>query len=391
MKWVKPGDRVPIKSWCDPVEDGAMAQAVNLSRHSAVFQHVALMPDCHQGYGMPIGGVIACLDAVIPNAVGVDIGCGMIAVRSNFPVAGASELLVKEIIGKIRPLIPVGFNRHGSDQEWDGFDRSPDVEVVQRELKSARKQIGTLGGGNHFIEIQKGSDGFVWAMIHSGSRNFGLQIAKEYNNTAKVLCQRWNTHLPDPELAFLPIGERAAQEYVIAMDFALEFAQANRVQMMERVKEAMSSSMRWRDSFPEPAINIHHNFAVQEDHFGKSVWVHRKGATKADVGQFGIIPGSMGTPSYIVKGLGNPESFKSCSHGAGRRMGRAEASRSLTQEDCDKAMEGIVFGRWGQDRKGNIDLSEAPGAYKDIDAVMEAQQDLVQSVIKLVPLGVIKG
>jgi tRNA-splicing ligase RtcB len=390
MKFVKNYDdqRVTIKSWCEPIEDGAMAQAADLSRLPFLHRHIALMPDCHQGYGMPIGGVIACKDVIIPNAVGLDIGCGMAAVQTDAPVSEIETSHVNEIIGLVRQTIPVGFKHHQDDQYWPGFDNAPDIQVVQQQLKSARKQIGTLGGGNHFIEIQRGDDGFVWLMLHSGSRNFGYKIAKEYNDRAVKKCERWHSDIPNKDLAFLPICSRDAQEYISAMNYAMRFALANRSCMMERFEDAAHEVLGCSIG---DRINIHHNFAALENHFGKNVWVHRKGATMARKGQTGIIPGSMGTPSYIVDCLGNPESFMSCSHGAGRTMGRAAASRNLSVEDCDKAMEGVVFGRWGKDRKGRVDLGEAPGAYKDIESVIEAELDLVRPVVKLWPLGVVKG
>jgi tRNA-splicing ligase RtcB len=225
-------------------------------------------------------------------------------------------------------------------------------------------------------------------MLHSGSRNFGYRIAKEYNDKAIKLCERWHSDIPNKDLAFLPIESREAKEYMEAMEYALAFAYGNRRIMMEKIESIMHYETG--HNF-EHTINIHHNFAAWENHFGKNVIVHRKGATRAQKDVFGIIPGSMGAPSYIVKGLGNSESFESCSHGAGRKMGRMEASRTLTKEACDKAMEGIVFGRWGMDRKGRIDLGEAPQAYKDIDEVIESQLDLIEPVTKLIPLGVIKG
>jgi tRNA-splicing ligase RtcB len=392
MKFVTTDNRIPIKSWCEPIEYGAMEQAANLANHPCMFKHVALMPDAHQGYGMPIGGVIACNNAVIPNAVGVDIGCGMCAVRTTVLAEELDTDAIKRIMGDIRKTVPVGFNHHNTPRDWSGFEEAPDVQVVKQQLCSARKQLGTLGGGNHFIEIQAGDDGFIWLMLHSGSRNFGYKIAKEYNEKAQQLCNLWHSKVDDFKgedgLAFLPIGTVEAREYIEAMNFALRFAQANRAAIMLAFKEA--TYMETKCDF-EDEINIHHNYAAIENHFGHNVWVHRKGATSAREGQFGIIPGSMGTASYIVRGLGNPESFMSCSHGAGRCMGRKEASRTLTVEDCDRAMEGVVYGRWGTDRKGNIDLGEAPGAYKDIDTVIQAQDDLVNIVAKLRPLGVVKG
>lgn len=392
MKWINKEFRLPIKSWCENVEEEALIQARNLANHPSTFRHIALMPDCHCGYGMPIGGVIACKDAVIPNAVGVDIGCGMCAVKTTKKAPEINESMVKEIIGKLRKKIPVGFNHHKFDQRWKKFDNAPVVAIVRQELKSAQKQLGTLGGGNHFIEIQSGSDGFIWLMVHSGSRNFGYKIAREYNLIAEKYCKRFESSKVPLKggngLAYLPIKTKEAKEYISAMNFALAFARENRRLMMSHLKNAAIEVLGC--DF-DNEINIHHNFAALETHFGEKVWLHRKGATQSEMGQMGIIPGSMGTASYIVKGLGNPQSFMSCSHGAGRILSRAEFNRTFTVEECDKAMEGIVFGRWSKNRKGRVDLSEAPQAYKDIDTVMESQSDLVEVVVKLKPLGVMKG
>ena len=384
------GDRIPIFSWCADVEEGALEQAHNLASHPATFHHVALMPDTHRGYGMPIGGVIACENAVIPNAVGVDIGCGMAAVKTS--ATRISAAACSRIIEKLKAEIPVGFDHHETDQSWDGFNDAPDIPVIQQQLASARRQLGTLGGGNHFIEIQEGDDGNVWLMLHSGSRNFGYKIAKEYNRLAMGLCEKWHSQLPpgngEDSLAFLPIGTKEAREYITAMSFALSFAKANRAAMLNVFKKIARAELGC--TF-EQEINVHHNFAAYERHFGRDVWVHRKGATQANAGQFGIIPGSMGTASYIVTGLGNRDSFESCSHGAGRAMGRAEFCRTHTQEECETDMDGIVFGGWGIDRKGNPDISEAPKAYKDIHEVMSAQADLVTPEVILKPLAVMKG
>ena len=386
----KPENGIPIKSWCEDIEDGAKEQAINLARHPSMFHHVALMPDCHQGYGMPIGGVIASRD-VIPNAVGVDIGCGMLAINTNISVSDITSDNLKHWMGKIRKIIPVGFSHHEHAQEWEGFDEAPDIPVIKKELQKATRQLGTLGGGNHFIEFQESDTETLWVMLHSGSRNFGYKIAKHYNELAQELCSKFHSVVcpfkGEDGLAFLPHGSDWAQEYIEAMNYALSFALENRWAMMRSVLRAIG--IEYCDS--EPAINIHHNYAVLENHFGQNVWIHRKGATSARKDEMGIIPGSMGTSSYIVKGLGNPDSFQSCSHGAGRRMGRKRASQTLTVEDCDRAMDGIIFGRWGKDRKGNVDLGEAPQAYKDIDKVMESQSDLVKIVTKLKPLAVIKG
>jgi len=389
MYWTRSDKRIPIKSWCEKVDKEAMSQAENLADLTVTFKHVALMPDCHVGYGMPIGGVIACEKAVIPNAVGVDIGCGMLAAQTDFSSGEMEVNLIKEIIGETRMVIPVGFDHHKGPQKWEGWDTAPlESMPVHRELDSARRQLGTLGGGNHFIEIQAGDDGFIWLMIHSGSRNFGLKIADYYHNVARKLCEKRGIALPSRDLAYLPRDTSESDEYLAAMNFALDFARKNRELIMERFSNIVCRRV---GCHIRQTINIHHNYCNLENHFGKDVMVHRKGATSARKDEMGVIPGSMGTPSYIVRGLGNPESFMSCSHGAGRCMGRKEASRVLSVEECDKAMDGIVFGRWSRGRKGNLDLSEAPQAYKDIDEVLAAQADLVKVVTKLRPCGVIKG
>lgn len=374
-------EKLPIKMWLDEIESGALQQAKNLANLPFAFKWVAIMPDSHEGYGMPIGGVLATNQVIIPNAVGVDIGCGMVAVQTSLREIDTDTL--KQIMGKTREAIPVGFNHQKEAQFWDGFDNAPDIPIIQQELASARKQLGTLGGGNHFIEIQRGDDGFIWLMIHSGSRNFGLKAAGVYHKAAQALCEKWLSDIPDKDLSFLPIDTREGREYYEAMSFCLMFAQANRALMMKRLTDIV---IEITGATVQDEINIHHNYAAFEHHYGKNVLVHRKGATKASSGQRGIIPGSMGTSSYIVTGLGNSESFESCSHGAGRKMGRKEASRSLNLEEEQKKMDGIIHGL-----RSVKELDEAPGAYKDIDIVMENQRDLVSISVKLTPLAVIKG
>lgn len=388
MKQVISTEKRPIKLWLDDIEDGALQQAKNIANLPFVFKHVAIMPDAHRGYGMPIGGVLATNGVVIPNAVGVDIGCGMCAVKTTRKVIWLGEL--KIIMSAIRNAIPLGFNHHKVEREWVGFNDAPDIPVVQRELNSARKQLGTLGGGNHFIEIQKGSDGYIWIMIHSGSRNFGLKIAKEYNKIAQNLCQRWYSNIPEFKgedgLAFLPIESDEAKEYMAAMDYALLFAKESRAAMMFEIRWCLEEC--FCGDFIGATIDVHHNYARWENHFGQNVIVHRKGATSAKEGELGIIPGSQGTASYIVKGKGNPESFMSCSHGAGRAMGRNQAKRELDLEAQKKLLDdqGIIHSV----RTIN-DLDEAAGAYKDISVVMANQEDLVDVVVELKPLAVIKA
>jgi tRNA-splicing ligase RtcB (3'-phosphate/5'-hydroxy nucleic acid ligase) len=384
-------EKVPIKLWLDDIEEGAMGQARNLANLPFVFKHVAIMPDAHFGYGMPIGGVMATEEVIIPNAVGVDIGCGMCAIRTSITDLSTDKL--KTIMAGIRSKVPLGFKHHQHAQDRTLMPLVPhghalnDLPVVAREYRNALTQIGTLGGGNHFIEIQKGSDGFIWIMVHSGSRNLGFQVANFYNRLAMDLNARSGSKIPKNwQLAFLPLPSEAGRRYQLEMQYCVEFALANRRLMMERIQEvfiAVAAPVTF-SSF----INIAHNYAALETHFHRSVIVHRKGATSAREGELGIIPGSQGTPSYIVRGRGNPESFTSCSHGAGRKMGRKEAQRRLDLEEEAGRLDrqGILHSI-----RGRRDLDEAAGAYKDVDRVVENQIDLVEVVVALRPLAVIKG
>jgi tRNA-splicing ligase RtcB len=377
--------RIPIKMWLDDIEDGALEQACNLASLPFVFKHIAIMPDAHQGYGMPIGGVMATKGVVSPSCVGVDIGCGMIVSRMSLDpgdLLADNKKLLKDLMSDIMKAIPVGFEHNKNPIESGLFEDAPDLEIIQRQIPSAKKQLGTLGGGNHFIEIQKGDDDHVWIMIHSGSRNLGYKTAKYYNDIATKLCDKWYSDVPDKELSFLPIETKEGKEYFDAMNFCLDFAELNREIMMLKCQTAMNYSRAVE------TISIHHNYARWENHFNKNVIVHRKGATSAKVGDIGIIPGSQGTKSYITSGKGNPDSFMSSSHGAGRIMGRNAAIKNLDYDLEVKKMDdlGILHSIRNRD-----DLDEASGAYKDIDLVMENQKDLVDIVVELTPLGVIKG
>ena len=411
MKWEKfeTGYAMPVKSWCENCEEGAVKQAVNLAHHPALVHHVALMPDAHQGYGMPIGGVVAAKGTVIPAAVGVDIGCGMIATETDIPAEAFAEMSFRRAFQeKLKERIPVGEGEsHRVTQDWEGFEEYTAHNGMRSSLwpsKLDRMNLGTLGGGNHFIELQKSTalDGSgdpecgakVWLMIHSGSRNLGKRIEEHYHRIAARMCERFHTPLPDKDLAFLPIDEPAGHDYFTDMLFALRYAKENRRRMMETMKATLAEFVPGANFVR--TIDIHHNYAAFEEHFGEKVCVHRKGATSAKLDEIGIIPGSMGTASYIVRGLGNPDSFMSCSHGAGRRMSRIAASTTLTVEECDKAMDGIVCERWHKYKgfgkaKGRLDLSEAPQAYKDIEDVIASELDLVEPLVRLVPLASLKG
>ncbi|MEI6143038.1 MAG: RtcB family protein [Mariniphaga sp.] len=383
------GCKVPIKMWLNDVEPTAIQQARNLANLPFVFKHIALMPDCHQGYGMPIGGVLATQGVIVPNAVGVDIGCGMCAIKTSLTEINIEE--IKQVMSCIREFVPLGFDHHDKAQDENlmpSLEQMPENGVVRRQYTAAKKQIGTLGGGNHFIEIQKGSDGHIWVMIHSGSRNIGLKVADHYNRIASQLNERWHSSVTKKmDLAFLPIETREAKDYFTEMQYCVDFAFANRKLMMENIKSAFGNVMG--EGFLEvDFINIAHNYARWESHFGSNVIVHRKGATSAREGEIGIIPGSQGTKSYIVRGKGNPESFQSCSHGAGRSLGRKQAQRELNLEEeiCNLNEQGILHSI-----RFLKDLDEAPGAYKDIQVVMENQRDLVDILVELSPLAVIKG
>lgn len=388
-------EKIPIKMWLDDIENGALEQAKNLANLPFAFKHIAIMPDSHQGYGMPIGGVLATKGVIIPNAVGVDIGCGMCAIKTSLTDITKDEL--KIIMSEIRKAIPVGFNHHKIAQDITLMPQTSDLhtmDIVEREYEKALYSLGTLGGGNHFIEIQKGSDGHIWVMIHSGSRNFGLQIAEHYNKEAVKLNRQFHSVVDEKqELAFLPIDSRLGQEYIAEMQYAVDFALANRKLMMDRIKDILFNVFPDNSYFglvgmPKDMINIAHNYARLENHFGQNVMVHRKGATLASTDTIGIIPGSQGTKSYIVKGLGNPQSFNSCSHGAGRKLGRKQASRELDLDNEIKRLDdqGIIHSI-----RNKSDLDEAPGAYKDINVVMANQNDLVEILVELTPLAVIKG
>lgn len=377
--------RVPVKCWTPSVEHGAIEQAINLANLPFAFKHVALMPDTHQGYGMPIGGVLATDGVVIPNAVGVDIGCGMCAVKTTIQRSDVADDTIHAIMNDVRAVVPVGRNHHQQAQAWGGFLSAPDTKIIRDEVDSAYFQLGTLGGGNHFIELQQDTDGFLWFMIHSGSRNIGKKVADHYNAIAEKLNAAWHVGIPpSAKLAFLPVESKEGSEYLESMRFCTDFALENRRVMMMRAVGALDARVG-ACHVDAAMIYAHHNYAVQEHHFGKNVWVHRKGAICAREGMLGIIPGSMGTSSYIVRGLGNEQSFTSASHGAGRTMSRSMANQTFTEDDATAAMGSVIFDGW------HGDVSESPLAYKDIDEVMANQTDLVEIVTRLTPVAVVKG
>ena len=392
----------PIKVWLKDVDDlkgQCLEQAVNLSNLPFLHSHGVLMADTHVGYGMPIGGVIACKDVIIPNAVGYDIGCGMIVVRLSGVTMEEIMSRREEIVHQILRAVPTGYHHrkeplvntnkvcdHMIDRIKNTSSRTP---VFNDQLDRIPAQLGTLGGGNHFIEIQKNEDNQPYIMIHSGSRNFGKQVAEYYNKKAKELNKKYYSQVPPKwDLAFLPRGEELFDMYWREMNLALEFALWNRNCMMEEVIKVLENLF---DKYikQEDYINIHHNYASLENHFGKNIFVHRKGATLAKRGTLGIIPGSMGTNSFIVKGKGSRNSFHSCSHGSGRTLGRKDAKRKFTVRqviDYYKKKDIII----GKNKMKDI-AEECDWAYKNVEDVMANQKDLVSIVHKLTPVAVVKG
>lgn len=380
-----------VKMWLSDIEKSAREQVENLASLPFVYHHIALMPDCHAGMGMPIGGVLPTNDVVIPNAVGVDIGCGMCAVKTNIRARKMTKTMLRKVVMPgIRERIPLGMDHHKEMQDEKYLPTVFDIDklqVVKNHYKSIHHQVGTLGGGNHFIEIQRDEKGWLWIMIHSGSRNLGKQVGDFYNKRAKWFNELYYSRVEsDLMLPFLPLKTPEFNDYWREMEYCMAFAKCNRSLMMERIEEVVA------DALPnvefEPAIDIAHNYAAWENHFGHNCIVHRKGAVRAREGEVGIIPGSMGTSSYIVEGLGNPDSFMSSSHGAGRAMSRMQAIKTLNLEEEIKRMDAkkIIHGLRVQ-----RDLDEAASAYKDIDQVIALEADLVKIKTRMEPIAVIKG
>lgn len=396
---------VPLKLWdsAGPFEAGAMRQLRDVASLPFVFRHVAGMPDVHWGKGATVGSVIATRAAIVPAAIGVDIGCGMMAVRTSLTAEDLPGDLAA-IRAEIERAVPKGVESSAtSNHSKGGWAITPNAigrawydrfearwrAIVTRHPKIDGKtvdQLGSMGGGNHFIELCLDEEGRLWAMLHSGSRGTGNRIGTYFIDKAKeaIAKERIDFFLPDKDLAHLAEGTALFDDYTEAMTFAQDYALANRELMMLRVLEALRRRV---GSFrtDKQAINCHHNYATREQHFGEQVWVTRKGAVRARAGDLGIVPGSMGTGSFIVEGLGNEESFCSCSHGAGRVMSRGQAKTLISLEDHKTAMRGI------EARVDEGVLDESPAAYKDIGAVMDAQQDLVRVRHRLRQIVNIKG
>ncbi len=395
MEYIKT-DGSGIKAWVDGVqlESEALQQLKNVASLPFIYKHVAVMPDVHWGMGATIGSVIATKGAIIPAAVGVDIGCGMIAIRTDLTSDDLPDNL-KDLRDEIERKVPVGFDvnseiKGDARAAWMSelgvfYDVLEDKHGRAIQTKRhPRYQLGSLGGGNHFIEVCLDEADQVWVMLHSGSRGIGNRIGTYFISLAKKEMERWHIHLPDKDLAYLVEGSEHFDDYVQAVTWAQRFAFKNREIMLGRVLDVMRSQFR-SFTMEKAAVNCHHNYVGRENHFGQNVLVTRKGAVRAREGDLGIIPGSMGTKSYIVRGKGNADSFHSCSHGAGRAMSRTEAKRRFTVDDHIKATEGVEC------RKDKDVIDETPMAYKDIDAVMAAQTDLVDIVHTLRQVVCVKG
>ena len=364
----------------DSIEPEAQQQIKNTAEVPCLFRHVAVMPDCHFGKGATVGTVLATKKAVIPAAVGVDIGCGMIAVRTNLKREQIKDLTsIREGLERRIPMSAGKFNKTiqpSAQKRIEELEALANGEDLDKKFgtNNWREQLGTLGGGNHFIELCVDTEDNLWATLHSGSRGIGNKIGMYYIKKAQDLMDKFQIKLPDPDLAYLPEGTSEFDEYIHYLHWAQKFALLNREEMMDRFLTELKYSVYGNNDteIELERINSHHNFTQIENHFGHNIWITRKGAVKADIMDRGMIPGSMGTKSYIITGLGNKMSFNSSPHGAGRRMSRTKARQEFKMEDLEKAMTGIEF------RKSDALIDEIPGAYKDVEEVMENAKELVK-------------
>ena len=387
---------VPVRVYTDALEPAARQQLVNISRLPIVHSHVAAMPDVHLGIGATVGSVIPTRGAIIPAAVGVDIGCGMIAARLSLGANDLDERRLRKVFDQVTRDVPVGFEQHDERDALDAaakpfkrglraiLERHPGVEKRVGKHSSWVRQLGTLGGGNHFIELCLDESQRAWVMLHSGSRGIGNAIGTYFIELARRDAERAQLQLPDRDLAYFREGAQHFDDYVAAVGWAQDYARANRAAMMELVLDALHRHLPPFEVTTE-AVNCHHNSVERETHFGADVWLTRKGAIRAREGELGIIPGSMGTRSYIVRGKGSAASFHSCAHGAGRRMSRNAAHKAFSTEDLERQTAGVIC------RKDRGVLDEIPGAYKDIDEVMANQSDLVEVVHTLKQVLCVKG
>lgn len=388
--------RVPVEVYTDSLEPEARQQLVNVSQLPIVHHHVAAMPDVHLGIGATVGAVIPTLRAIIPAAVGVDIGCGMIAARLSLNANDLDEAALKKVFNAISRDVPVGFAQHEERDARDHaakrfkrglkaiLEKHPGVEKRMGRRSHWVRQLGTLGGGNHFIELCLDETGRAWVMLHSGSRGIGNAIGMHFIELARKDAERNQLNLPHRDLAYFREGARHFDDYVEAVGWAQDYAAANRAEMMDIVLAALRRHLPAFEVTTE-AVNCHHNYVARERHYGEEVWLTRKGAIRARAGELGIIPGSMGTRSYIVRGKGSAEAFQSCAHGAGRRMSRNQAASRYSVADLESQTAGVVC------RKDKGVLDEIPAAYKDIDTVMANQSDLVEVVHTLKQVLCVKG
>jgi tRNA-splicing ligase RtcB len=396
VKEVLTSARVPVKIWTDEVDDRSREQLSNIASLPFIHHHVAAMPDVHLGIGATIGSVIATHKAIIPAAVGVDLGCGMVAARLSLTANEIDEKALQKVFDQITRDVPVGRAQHRDDRVLvdaakpfePGLksltDTHPELLKALGQFSKWTNQMGTLGGGNHFIEVCLDESNQVWVMLHSGSRGIGNAIASYFIALARKDMERWMIQLPDRDLAYFPEGSEHFADYIKAVHWAQDYAMQNRTSMLELVLAALQ---RHLPSFTvtTEAVNCHHNYVAQEHHYGENVWVTRKGAIRAREGDLGIVPGSMGARSFIVRGLGNPESFCSSAHGAGRKMSRTAAEKQFTVADMVAQTKGVIC------RKDKDVIDEIPGAYKDIDQVMANQADLTEILHTLKQVVCVKG
>lgn len=406
MQTFKDEGSVPVKIWTNDVEEAALGQLHRLATLPFIHKHVAVMPDVHWGCGSTVGSVIPTIRAIVPAAVGVDIGCGMVAHKLNIRPDQLPDSL-GAVRSALEKAIPHGRTDNGGANdrgawgdsppqmvldEWDRLSTDPrftflleDQPKVLNQKGQGPRQLGSLGTGNHFVELCLDKEHGVWLMLHSGSRGIGNRIGTYFIEQAKRGMDAWHIKLPDPDLAYLPEASPLFGVYWKAISWAQDYAMTNRTLMMEAAKSALSSSLGLPVVTTEHAVNCHHNYVAVENHFGQNVYVTRKGAVRAREGDMGIIPGSMGARSFIVRGKGNPESFCSCSHGAGRKMSRGAAKKLFTMSDLEEQTAGVEC------RKDADVIDEIPGAYKDIDTVMSNQADLVDIVAELRQVVCVKG
>lgn len=396
---------VPIKSWTKGVlfEDKARQQLINISKLPFIYKWIAAMPDVHLGKGATIGSVVPTIGAIIPAAVGVDIGCGMMAVKTEITANQLPDNLF-DVRHAIERAIPHGRSNHcrrGQRDKGSWAEIPEDVATGWKQLASTFNyltekhpvlkntnnlhHLGTLGTGNHFIEVCLDEKDSVWVMLHSGSRGVGNRIGTHFIEMAKKEMQRWHIQLPDQDLAYLPEGSAHYQDYIEAVEWAQHFARINREIMMDKVLEAISHALKLNFKSRVEAVNCHHNYVNREWHYGEEIMLTRKGAVSARAGEMGIIPGSMGAKSFIVRGLGNEESFCSCSHGAGRVMSRTAAKKQVSLDEHIVATKGVEC------RKDKSVIDETPAAYKPIEQVMKAQDDLVEVMYTLKQVVCVKG